>query len=74
MPKEPGPCNSNDDCIETESCYMGYCVDPCQFIGVCPQTASCVAKMHRATCLCKNGEISPNCTSYTLCKKSQKKY
>lgn len=68
MPKKPELCNSNDDCIESETCYMGFCVNPCQFHDICPKNATCIPKMHRATCVCNNGDISTNCTTYTLCK------
>lgn len=68
MPKKPDFCYSNHDCIETETCYMGSCVNPCQINEICPKNATCTPKLHRAECTCKNGDISTNCTSYTLCK------
>ena len=55
MPKKPEPCKSADDCIETETCYMGICEDPCQMEGVCASTAICQAKMHRPICNCPKG-------------------
>lgn len=70
MPKKPELCNSNDDCIVTEACYMGYCVNPCQFTNICPKNAECIAQLHRASCICKEGDITQNCTSsHVLCKK-----
>ena len=68
MPKKPELCSSDNDCIETETCYMGFCVDPCQFQNVCPNNAICISKLHRPICICKNGETDLNCTSHELCK------
>lgn len=68
MPKKPELCSSDHDCIETETCYMGFCVNPCQFQNVCPETAICISKMHQPICICKNGETDLNCTSHKLRK------
>lgn len=71
MPKKPGPCNSDNDCIESEACYMGQCEDPCQLHEVCASTAICQVKMHRPICTCPKGhEGNPaiNCTTRNLCK------
>lgn len=74
MPKKPEPCNSDHDCIESETCYMGLCVDPCQLHETCAATAICHVKMHRPICMCPKGhEGNPafNCTTRNLSKNLQ---
>jgi len=71
MPKKHEPCKSDNDCIEIETCYMGFCEDPCYIHGVCAPTAVCQAKMHRPICSCPKGhEGNPaiNCTTPSLSK------
>lgn len=54
-PKSPEPCQSDNDCIENEACYMGLCQDPCEFASVCAPTAQCQTKLHRPICSCPKG-------------------
>lgn len=69
MPKKPELCSTDNDCIDSELCYMGLqCVNPCQFEDVCPKNAQCIAKLHQPTCICENGEHDPNCTTHKLSK------
>lgn len=71
-PKTPEPCQSDNDCIETEACYRGLCHNPCEFGNVCAKTAKCKAIMHRPMCSCPNGhEGNPaiKCTPVMPCKK-----
>lgn len=72
MPKKPGLCKSDNDCIESEACYMGYCENPCHFHEACAASAICDVKMHRPICQCPTGhEGNPaiNCTTPNLSKK-----
>lgn len=53
--KDHGPCKSDNDCIETETCYKGHCQNPCEIAAICAPTAKCNAKMHRPFCFCPKG-------------------
>lgn len=69
--KDHGPCKSDNDCIETETCYKGHCQNPCEIAAVCAPTAKCNAKMHRPICFCPKGhEGNPSikCTQMEPCK------
>lgn len=71
MSKKKDNCQSDNDCIETETCYMGFCDDLCQLPGVCAPNANCQVKMHRPICMCPKGHggnPAINCTSTNLCK------
>lgn len=71
MSKKKDNCQSDNDCIETETCYMGFCDDLCQLPGVCAPNAICHVKMHRPICMCPKGHggnPAVNCTTTNLCK------
>lgn len=71
MPKSPEPCQSDIDCIETETCYSGICTDPCEIDSVCAPTAQCKPIKHRPMCSCPSGhEGNPTikCSPITQCK------
>lgn len=71
MPKTETPCASEYDCIETEACYMGFCVNPCQLREVCVSNAICQVKKHRPICMCPKSTVGNpqfNCTSIETCK------
>ena len=73
MSRDPKPCKNDLDCIDSEACYMGFCVNPCQLHEACASTAMCQVKMHRPICMCPKGlEGNPaiNCTKPKLSKKS----
>lgn len=70
-PKKPDLCKSDNDCIESETCFMGYCEDPCELHEACASNAICKVKMHRPICTCPMGhEGNPafNCTTQDLSK------
>lgn len=70
MPKQ-SDCKSDNDCNDSEICYMGLCEDPCLLHGVCAPTAVCKVKMHRPICMCPKGHggnPAINCTTTDLCK------
>lgn len=72
MSKNSDPCKDNNDCIQTEACLMGFCIDPCQLREACASNANCQVKMHRPICTCpKNmlGNPAINCTTLDLSKK-----
>lgn len=72
MSKTETPCASDNDCIESETCYMGMCVNPCQLREVCASNAICKVKKHRPICICPQntmGNPQFNCTTIELCKK-----
>lgn len=69
--KDKGKCLSDKDCLQSESCYMGFCDDLCAMEGVCAPTANCEIKMHRPVCTCPQGHggnPAINCTSLELRK------
>lgn len=64
--RKKSPCQSHNDCLDDEACYMDQCENPCNFDKVCAPTAICHAKMHRPVCSCpagQEGNPSIKCTS-----------
>jgi hypothetical protein len=47
-------CVQDLDCLNTEVCHQGSCVDACR-LKHCGANAHCLASNHIATCHCDNG-------------------
>lgn len=64
-------CFTPDDCPLTEECYSGQCVSPCRpASNPCPQSATCLALNHAATCMCPPGHTGiplQGCSPLPLC-------
>ena len=52
VPGVTSGCRGNEECVSTESCVDGQCVDPCSEKDVCGEEAICQTHGHRPVCSC----------------------
>ena len=51
---DPG-CQSDSECLDTETCVDGTCINPCLIDDPCGANAVCFPKSHVANCRCNEG-------------------
>ena len=51
---DPG-CQSDSECLDTETCVEGTCINPCLINDPCGANAICFPQSHTANCRCKEG-------------------
>ena len=48
-------CQSDSECLDTETCVDGTCINPCLIDDPCGANAVCFPKNHVANCRCNEG-------------------
>lgn len=48
-------CKHDSECLLTETCLRGQCLNPCTIANPCDSSANCLAVNHKASCECPPG-------------------
>lgn len=51
---DPG-CQSDSECLDTETCVEGTCINPCLLNDPCGANVQCFPQTHQANCRCNEG-------------------
>ena len=57
IPKPPGYCESNNNCVFGKACINSFCTDPCSTKTCIMPNEECSVRAHEATCHCKTGYV-----------------
>lgn len=61
-------CTSDSECLDSDTCYNGACVNPCVVDAPCAISAECYGKGHRPNCRCPTGTIG---NPFTKCQAAE---